>query len=232
MSLSRIIELAGVRTAIAGASQSRTMMIFLHGNGMRHTDLVPFAGSLALPMAFLFPRGPVPTASQGNAWWPVDEAAKTTALQKGPRDLFDRQPAGLTTAHELLGGFIAAVDAEFHPQRIVLGGFSQGGMLACDWALRASRPIDALVLLSTSRIDFQHWETCRKPTLSLPVFLSHGYQDADIAFSAGECLRDFLCSVGAAVDWLPFEGGHEIPLVVWSRLRRFLGQVPTASPLG
>jgi len=27
---------------------------------------------------------------------------------------------------------------------------------------------------------------------------------------------------GAAVDWLPFDGGHEIPLVAWRRLRKFV----------
>ncbi|MGE5183235.1 MAG: hypothetical protein ACM31C_14295 [Acidobacteriota bacterium] len=31
---------------------------------------------------------------------------------------------------------------------------------------------------------------------------------------------------GAHVTWLPFDGGHELPLVVWRGLRKFLRAVP------
>jgi len=55
----------------------------------------------------------------------------------------------------------------------------------------------------------------------LPVLVSHGTHDPDLAFSAGEALRDFFRSSGARVTWQPFEGGHEIPLIVWRALRRF-----------
>ena len=39
---------------------------------------------------------------------------------------------------------------------------------------------------------------------------------------AGERLRDHLQASGATVTWVSFEGGHEIPLVVWRALKRFL----------
>ena len=48
--------------------------------------------------------------------------------------------------------------------------------------------------------------------------------DADLAFAAGERLRDALERDGAEVAWLPFEGGHGIPLVVWREFRRFILQ--------
>jgi phospholipase/carboxylesterase len=52
--------------------------------------------------------------------------------------------------------------------------------------------------------------------------VSHGRGDTDLAFAAGEALRDLLVSGGAAVTWVPFDQGHEIPLVVWRGLRKFL----------
>jgi phospholipase/carboxylesterase len=56
----------------------------------------------------------------------------------------------------------------------------------------------------------------------VPVFVSHGTQDLDLAFSAGEALRDFLSGAGANVTWIPFDGGHVIPLPVWRAFKRFL----------
>jgi phospholipase/carboxylesterase len=54
------------------------------------------------------------------------------------------------------------------------------------------------------------------------VLISHGRADSDLAFAAGESLRDCLTTAGAATTWVPFDQGHEVPLVVWRRLRKFL----------
>jgi predicted esterase len=43
--------------------------------------------------------------------------------------------------------------------------------------------------------------------------------------AAGERLRDMLIDAGADVCWVPFEEAHEIPPVVWRRLRAFLSGV-------
>ncbi len=39
----------------------------------------------------------------------------------------------------------------------------------------------------------------------------------------------FLVSAGASVAWVPFDGGHEIPFMVWRELRKFLRSI--ARPL-
>jgi len=62
----------------------------------------------------------------------------------------------------------------------------------------------------------------RERLRGLPAFVSHGRADQDLAFTAGEALRDFVLAGGAEVSWVPFDGGHEIPLVVWRALRKFL----------
>jgi phospholipase/carboxylesterase len=110
---------------------------------------------------------------------------------------------------------------------LVLGGFSQGGMLTCDSVVRAgvaALEVAALALFSASRIAFDEWEPLlgQAGLRELPVLVSHGERDDDLAYSAGEALRDCLAGAGAAVDWVPFPDGHEIPLVVWRRLRRLL----------
>ena len=66
------------------------------------------------------------------------------------------------------------------------------------------------------------WQPLVERLRGLPVLVSHGRADPDLAFSAGEALRDLLAGGGADVTWVPFEQGHEIPLVVWRGLRKFL----------
>jgi phospholipase/carboxylesterase len=100
-------------------------------------------------------------------------------------------------------------------------------MLACDQALRSLLPVDGLILLSSSRIAFDEWRPLLPNLKALPVLISHGRRDADLAFSAGEALRDSLLEIGAAVTWVPFDGGHQIPLMVWRAIRKFLGHFVT-----
>jgi phospholipase/carboxylesterase len=90
--------------------------------------------------------------------------------------------------------------------------------------LRAPVEAAAMALLSASRIAWDEWEplVAARPFSGLPVLVSHGQIDNDLAFGAGEALRDCLTAAGAAVEWVPFETGHEIPLVVWRRLRALL----------
>jgi phospholipase/carboxylesterase len=106
-------------------------------------------------------------------------------------------------------------------KRLALVGFSQGGMLAMDYVLHGGR-VDALALLSSTRIAFEEWRPLLPRLSGLPVLIAHGRDDEELAFAAGEALRDAAAAGGARVTWLPFDGGHGIPLPAWRGLRRFL----------
>jgi phospholipase/carboxylesterase len=219
----RIIDLAGLPTTVIGPEDAPLTLVLLHGYAMRPPDLSPFAHSIGVPALFLLPQGPVISPVGGHAWWAVDLDAREAAIAAGPRDLSDDHPRGLPAAREQLGRFLHAAAAQFGPRQLALGGFSQGGMLSLDWVLRGVRPVSALVLLSASLLSMSDWLPCRDRLQNLPVFVSHGAADPDLAFSAGERLRDFVLESGARGTWVPFDGGHEIPLVVWRGLRKFLG---------
>jgi phospholipase/carboxylesterase len=95
-------------------------------------------------------------------------------------------------------------------------------MLACDQVLHASSKIDGLIMMSASRIASKDWQLCRTALHGLCTFVSHGRSDPDLSFAAGENLRDFMVSNQAKVTWVPFDQGHEIPLIVWRELRKFI----------
>jgi len=210
---------------VGARDQACAQVVLLHGYDMQPEDLEPFSHSLNVPALFHFPRGPLSSPSGKRCWWPIDQERRARQLQSGPRDLFEESPPGRPSARGKLCEFLDELRAESPQLPLLLGGFSQGGMLACDSVLCARQPVSGLVMFSSSRIAFDDWQANREALTDLPVLVSHGTHDADLAFSAGEALRDFYRNSGARVTWQPFEGGHEIPLVVWRALRRIITEL-------
>jgi phospholipase/carboxylesterase len=219
------IERGGARAIAVGDRESaETVVVLLHGFQMRPEDLAPFAHSLMVPGWFLFPEGPLPAAPDGRAWWHIDPEAREASMARGPRDFAALHPDDLPAARARLDGFLDALEDDLGGRRLVVGGFSQGGMITLDTVLRSRRRVDGLALMSTSRIAFDEWEPLLAAgrVAGLPCLVSHGRADPDLAFGAGDALRHALVAAGAQVTWLPFDGGHELPLVVWRALRRML----------
>jgi phospholipase/carboxylesterase len=223
-----VVELGGLRAISVGERDTaRVVVALLHGFAMEPGDLSPFAHSIGVPAWFLFPEAPALANGmpRGGAWWHIDPVLRAESLARGPRDFAVQHPPDLAAARERVGAFLDALATAAGARPLVFAGFSQGGMVLTDTLLRtpARRPT-GLALLSSSRIAFDEWQPLlpARPLADLPALVSHGQADPDLAFSAGEALRDCLTAAGAAVDWAPFDHGHEIPLVVWRRLRKFL----------
>ncbi len=222
------IELAGLRAVSIGDREAaKVVCVLAHGFQMEPGDLTPFARSLGVPAWFVFPEGPLPAEPRGRSFWHIDMAAREESLADGPRDFATHFPPGLPAARERFAALLDALAPLAKGRPVVAGGFSQGGMLTCDTVLRTPHRVAALALFSASRIAFAEQE----PLLAggaargLRALVSHGRADDDLAFSAGEALRDALAAGGAEVTWVPFEGGHEIPLPVWRALKKLLASL-------
>jgi len=207
------------------------IVVLLHGFSSSGSELVPFARSISAPARFVFPDGPLDLASTGlpgRAWWPIDVAARDRAVSENrPRDLSSWVPEGLAAARAQVNALLDAVRARLGPAPLVVGGFSQGAMLSCDVALRSSRRLAGLVLFSPARIAAAEWAPLLGSLRGMRVVVSHGREDRDLSFAAAESLRNDLCAAGCDVRWVPFEGGHEVPLVAWRQLRTLLRELAT-----
>ncbi|MBV9911000.1 MAG: hypothetical protein JOZ93_00410 [Sinobacteraceae bacterium] len=218
----RSLDIGGLHSIVIAPDQPNgILVVILHGYSMTAGDLAPFASSLSVAATYLFPDGFLAAQPSGRAWFPMDIAARRAA-QGAPRDLAERTPEGLAYARERLSAYLQACLRHFAPRRVVLGGFSQGGMLCCDLLLNSEVNVHGLLLWSASRLNYREWLQRAGRLQGLPVLLSHGEHDPELAFTAGLALRDFLADAGATVTWVPFAGGHEIPLVVWRSVRSFL----------
>jgi phospholipase/carboxylesterase len=211
------------------------VLVLLHGFGAPGTDLIPLYRQVQAPeeVRFVFPMAPlvldtsVPPALAPRAFWNIDILALQDAAMAGRfLELFDRVPEGLEVARQAVLSLLDAVDSELEARgRIVLGGFSQGAMLACDVALRTTRPLAGLVPLSGTVIARSEWQSLAPGRKGLRVLQSHGRQDPILPYKGGVALRELLTQGGLEVEWHEFSGGHGIPDAVVRRLGPFLSRV-------
>ena len=219
--------IAGLAVKVRGDVRAKGLpvVVLLHGFASRASDLAPLFDAFGPSLRFVFPEAPIALGDEaaGRAWWNIDVAARDAAMERGEeRDLSRQVPIGLSSARATLDRLLDEIEATMSPSALIVGGFSQGAILACDATLRSSRKLAALVLLSGARIAEDEWRPRYPSRRGLPVFQSHGRHDAHLSCSVAERLHEELAGAGLEVTWLPFEGEHEVPLVVLRALRKFL----------
>jgi phospholipase/carboxylesterase len=207
-------------------------LILLHGYASTPQEWLPFSHTIVIhrDRRFVFPQAPEETLppdgpSGARAWWRLELGSyrQGNALP----DLALAQPPGLVTAAEKVRLLIGDLQhrESFPEQRVMLGGFSQGGMIAAEVAFRTDQPLEALILLSPTFVDEQRWIEGMPRRKGLPVFISHGRRDDVLPFAASERMAQAMRQAGMKVTWVPFEGVHETPAYVVTELNKFLAAV-------
>lgn len=191
-------------------------VILFHGYGADAGDLSSLGDLIPTrtPMNYLFPEGPleVPIGPgwTGRAWWNIDMAAIQRDMAAGiERDTSDQVPAGLPKARELALGLIDRLGVPWN--RLVLGGFSQGAMLAVDLALHAPEAPLGLAILSGSLVNKADWMAHAPNRKGLEFFQCHGKSDMVLPFKNAQRLETLLTQAGLKGRLQPFAGAHEIP---------------------
>jgi len=226
-------ELGGLDAHVAGPPDAAVVAVLLHGFGASGDDLVPLADELsrgargAPPIRYVFPEAPLEIGGgygDARAWWMLDLLRLEEELRRGvPLDRRAEVPEGLPAARVHVLRLLDQLEARAGaPVRIILGGFSQGAMLALDAALHRDRPPAGLILMSGSLINEAEWRPRLASLRGVPVLQSHGRADPLLSYAAAEALRDLLRDAGAEVQWHPFVGGHEIPRIVVAAAGAFL----------
>jgi phospholipase/carboxylesterase len=211
------------------------VVVLMHGYGAPGTDLVSLWRALAVPseVRFVFPEAPLELGVGGRAWWPIDMVRLQDRFTKeGAARLIDEVPAGIDEARSAVLELLEALERDFAAQsdEIVIGGFSQGAMLATDTVLRSARAFAGLAIMSGTLVSNSQWLPLMPARKGLPVLQSHGRADPVLPFAIAERLRDELGAAGIPVEFTPFNGGHGIPGPVLDGLTRLIQRAAATKP--
>ncbi len=181
-------------------------VLLLHGWGANAHDLLGFAPHLFGGKALvLCPQGPVELpigyGVKGYGWFPLIPG------QEPDREAFQR---GADALREFLD--MARERYPVDPDRVVAMGFSQGGTMAYDLALRDPGRFAGLAALSSW---FPEQLAATLPKVAehegLPVLVIHGTSDNMLPVEKARESRETLRPYGVAMTYREFEGmGHEI----------------------
>jgi phospholipase/carboxylesterase len=217
-------------SAITRGGKGPPTIALLHGFGSSEKDWLPFAKSIRLAPGtrFLFPRGPESErrsdgAPTGRAWWHLDLAPHLRDGALGA-DLSAEKPPEIERAAQAVRALLAERGNRV-AQPFILGGFSQGAMVAAQVAFQSDEPLRALVLLSGTLVDEELWKASFSRRKGLHVFISHGRSDPTLSFEVAERMQTEMAAAGMQVTWFPFDGGHEIPAEVVTALNEFFARL-------
>jgi len=180
-------------------------VIWLHGLGADGHDFEPIVPELRLskPVRFIFPHAPIRpvTINQGmrmRAWYDILQ------LGGGPED-----EAGLRASQKITEELIGAQGMP--SSKIVLAGFSQGGAIVLQTALRFPERLAGVVALSTylplaRTVDAERSEANRE----LPIFMAHGQYDDLIPMQRARASREHLEKLGYKIEWHDYPMPHSV----------------------
>ena len=184
------------------------VVIWMHGLGADGHDFEDVIPSLSLPenlkIKFIFPNAPIVPVTINNgykmrAWYDI----KTLDLVVEP-DI-----KGIRSSAELISTWVEReIGEEVAPSRILLAGFSQGGVIALELGLRFPKKLGGIIALSTFSPTLSHLSTEKSSANEkIPIFWGHGLEDNVVPFDYGKRSSDALKAQGYSVDF------HEYPLL-------------------
>jgi phospholipase/carboxylesterase len=200
-------------------SPHRASIIWLHGLGADGHDFAPITTELQLPdslgVRFILPHAPHrPVTINGGyvmrAWYDIThtDIGRTSDLggieesRQTVADLIDRELA-----------------AGIPPKRIIIAGFSQGGVIAIETVTHHQDILGGAIALSCYLARNVNLTAATRP---IPVFLAHGTEDTIVPHGLGLAARDALEKQGYAVEWHAYRMPHSVCQQEIMDIRRWL----------
>jgi phospholipase/carboxylesterase len=185
------------------------LVIVMHGRGADANDLADIASYLDNGYRFLFPNAPkpfemYPGMSFGYTWfdgWPAEPESFRESRQ---------------LVLELLDHALEQYPTP--PGKVIVCGFSQGGMMALDIGFRTEKPIAGIVCMSGALNEDE------LPPLesTIPVLVIHGTDDDVIPVVNARRTRAILEDHGVDTTYQEFPMGHNVTEESLNLVRDFM----------
>lgn len=176
---------------------ARAVMILVHGRGATADNILDLADSFHHNgIVYMAPQ------ASGNSWYPYSFLAP-----------LEQNEPGLSSGLQVLADLVDHVaTAGIAPERIFLGGFSQGACLTAEYAARHARRYAGLLLFSGGLIGPPGTPRDYAGSLAgTPVFIGCSDVDPHIPLARVQETTSVLRELGAEVDEQIYPGmGHTI----------------------
>jgi phospholipase/carboxylesterase len=192
------------------AGEPAGALVLFHGRGTSEYDLLPLIGELDPDRRLLgvTPRGPLTLPPGGAHWYVVRE------IGYPDKETFD---ASFELASEFLDGLDVPIE------RTVIGGFSQGGVMAYALAFAEGRPRPrGLIALSCFMPTVEGLTLDLDGLDGFPVAIGHGAWDPVIEVDWGRRAREALERAGADVVYRESPMPHAVDPAFLEDLRPWL----------
>lgn len=198
-------------------------LILMHGRGVDQYDLLPLLDVLDSERRLLgiCPGGPITDLAPGGRHWYVI------------RSVGFPDPATFAQTYELLGTSLASALDSYGIawDRTVLGGFSQGAVMALALGLGSSRPRPAGILALSGFIPtVDGWEPSPEQAQGLSAFLSHGAADTIIPVDFARQAKEKLESLGSDLTYRETPMGHAIDPRMLPEIQEWIRERVAAEP--
>ena len=201
-------------------------VIWMHGLGADGNDFVPIVNEMRLPpslaIRFVFPHAPVRPVTLNNgfrmrAWYDLAAGDITNHADIAGVRESQAQIEALIAREKTRG--VAA-------RRIVLAGFSQGGVIAIHTGVRHGERLAGIVALSTYVVQPDKLTVEGSPAnRDVPIFMAHGTYDAMIRPEWGDASRRALVAAGYDVEWHTYPMPHSVVLEEIEAIKAFFIKV-------
>ena len=201
--------------------EHKATVIWLHGLGDSGEGFAPVAPQLQLPselgLRFIFPHAPVqPVTINGGmemrSWYDI----KSIELDKRADEQGVRDSAA--KVEQLINQEIAnGISAD----KIILAGFSQGGVVALHLAPRFEQKLAGVMALSTYMCVPEKLADEALHT-DLNIFMAHGSQDNVVPPSAGKSAFEVLTALSMDVSWQEYPMAHQVCAEELQAIRHWL----------
>lgn len=171
--------------------KAQAALILIHGRGADAEDIAGLASYLpSQDLAVLAPE------AQGHTWYP----------QRFFVPLQENEP-WLSSGLELIDKLVADIHAAGVPyERIGIAGFSQGGCLALEYALRHPRRYGLIAGMSSALIGPLKTPRAKADLEGTPVLIACAENDAHIPLPFVEESAEILAASGTALTKQIFRG--------------------------
>ncbi len=197
-------------------------VIWMHGLGADGYDFLNIAEELDLPteyrIRFLFPHAPVqPVTINGGmrmrAWYDIVEGNLGRQVDV----------AGIIQSATLIEELMQQqVNLGIPIQRILLAGFSQGGVIALHVGCRISGLAGILALSTYAPTMDQLSDAQRINCANLPIFIGHGQMDPVVPLAMAQKARDELAAIHCQVEFYSYPMPHSVCSEELRDIRSFL----------